>query len=307
MAGNIIPVSPGTANITVGYNGLTTVVPITVNPAPAPTLPSPSGLAFVQDDYTSYTSQANFLTHVAPVAGGTGGGSILYNDGANAQWCTPDGTVLYNGHQTMQYYFPASTAARPELWVTFGPRQNVWFRVMIRFVPGFTTWGTGPNQDGPLFVSKAYKLIGWSINNNLYDGSGRIEISNFTEYQCYWGASTKTGTTVISTDTSFKHVGQVTTEWDDGLWNQYILNYYAIGGVGYCNTYLGRGSATPVLASQGQAPNLDGLPAPFCTGVQCGMNYNRVRGTDQNLYLNYGFWEAVDGTDHPNPFGLVLP
>lgn len=306
MSGNFIPVAPGTANVTATYNGLTTVVPVTVAPPPPPSLPQPSGLAFAQDDYTTYATQAQYLANVSSNFGGTGNpATALYTGAENASWCTPDFSVTYNGHQTLQYQFPGGTSARPELEHGFAARPNIWYRAMIRFVPGFTTVGSGPNQDS---VSSAYKMLSWALNNTLYDGSGRIEISNGTEIQCYWGCANKnTNAAVISTDTSFKRVGYITTEWQDGSWNQYVFNYWTQGTTSFCNTYVGSGASTPTLRSQGSAPNLDGLSAPGATGVTCGLNYNRVRGANQVLYLNYGFWEAVDGTDHPNPFGLVLP
>lgn len=304
MSGNFIPVAPGTANVTATYNGLTTIIPVTVNPAPPPTLPNPSGLAFLSDDFTGYANQAAFLARVSTTAGGTGTGSILYNDGANAQFATPDPTVLYNGHQTLQYRFPAGTDARPELWPLFAARSNIWFRAMIRYVPGFTTDGSGPNQDSQ---QKAYKLLGWVLNNALYDGSGRIEITFTTQYENYWAFGTKAGTPVVGVDDDVTYPAVITTEWQDAAWYQYIFNYRVSGTQSFCDTYMGRNAVTPTFRSHGEATNRDGLAAPGATGVCCGLNYNRVRGTNQELFLNYGFWEVVDGTQFPNPFGLVLP
>lgn len=301
--GLITSVADGSATITVTHpaSGKTADVPVTVSTDP-PSLPSPSGLAFLQDDFTSYTNTADFLTHVSTTAGGTGGGTILYNDGSHATDTAIDTTVLYNGHQTLQYQFPGGTDTNPELWPNFTAKSNIWFRAMIRFVPGFTTAGTGEGATG----ANAYKLLGWALNNDLYDGSGRIEITNTTEYVCYWGASTKSGTTVISTDTSEASPGDITTEWSDGAWYQYIFNYRTDGTNSYCDTYFGRNADTPTLRSSGSAPNLDGLSAPGATGVCCGLNYNRIRADDQIFQLNYGFWEVVDGTAHANPFGLSI-
>lgn len=305
MAGNIIPVAPGSATITATYGALTTTIPVTVAAAPPPSLPNPSGLAFLQDDFTSYTSTANFQTHISTIAGGTGGGSpILYSDGAAAQYAAIDQTITYNGHQTMQYQFPGGTDVNPKLWPNFDtPRSNIWFRAMIRFVPGFTTAGNGPGATG----SEAYKLLGWAINTNLYDGSGRIEITNTTQYVCYWGASTKAGATVIDSDTGEASPGNITTEWQDGAWYQYILNYRVSGTTSFTDTYFGRNAVTPTHRSAGSAPNLDGLAAPPASGVQCGLNYNRIRSSSQAFQLNYGFWEVCDGVQYPNPYGVVLP
>lgn len=304
MAGNIIPVAPGTATITATYGALTTTIPVTVSAAPPPSLPQPSGLAFESDDFVAYANTAALQARIATIAGGTGTGSVLYDDGAHGDLAFIDQTITYNGHQTCGYGFPGNNAIQPELWPLFTPRNNIWYRSMIRFVPGFTTAGNGSGASG----ANAYKLLGWTINTGLYDGSGRIEITNTTQYVCYWGASNKTtGATVINTDTSGKSPGNITTEWTDGAWYSYIFNYYVSGTTSFCNVYLGRNAETPTLRSQGSAPNLDGLAAPPAGGVCCGLNYNRVRSGSQAFQINYGFWEVCDGTLYPNPYGVVLP
>lgn len=310
MAGNIIPVTPGTANITIGYNGFTTVVPVTIAAAPPPTLPNPSGLAFLQDDFTSYTSTANFQTHISTIAGGAGGGTILYSDGQNAQLAAMDQTVTYNGHQTMQYQFPGGTDANPKLWPTLPTlKAFIWYRAMIRFAPGFTTNGSGPNQDG---VSQAYKLLGWGYDDGTNYGSGRIEITNTTQYQNYWGMNNKatnafSGGNVAAQDDARSVGGNVVSEWSDGEWYQYIYSVDNRTTTGATQFWLGKGSATPALRCTSTGSMVSGGICTQVNAVLCGLNFNRIRGASQSLSLNYGFWEVVDGVAHPNPFGLPLP
>ena len=64
------------------------------------------------------------------------------------------------------------------------PLGTMWFRAKVRFSHGFTTTGTLTNS------SNAYKLFGWNYADSY--GSGRLEITNTTQYQLYYGSLTTT-------------------------------------------------------------------------------------------------------------------
>jgi hypothetical protein len=257
--------------------------------------PGLSGLAIVSDDFTRYSSTANLLSYITVNAGGTGAwNNSFYSSGIAANLIQLDSTVLYNGHATMKYNQPGGVGSTPQLWVSFPARTHIWYRVKVRFSPGFTTAGTLAN------TSNAYKLLswGWSTAN----GSGRIEITNTTQYQLY--ENVQNGGTLLGGG-NFLMAGNISTEWSDGGWYDYIVEVDHSQPVGVIRLWRAKDGQTPVYMGQEPEQMTDGSSMPLLTNISVGLNFNRIRAPNQNQALWWGEWEVVDGTQHPNPFGVA--
>jgi hypothetical protein len=256
--------------------------------------PGLSGLALVSDDFTRYSSTANLLSYITVNAGGTGPwNNSLYSDGLNAALVQLDSTVLYNGHATMKYNQPGGVMSTPQLHVSFPATTHIWYRVKVRFSPGFTTTGTLAN------TSNAYKLISWGWTTA--NGSGRIEITNTTEYELY--ENVQTGPTLIGGGT-YLHAGSISTEWSDGGWYDYIVEVDHSQPVGVIRLWRAKDGQTPVYKGQTLEQMNDGSSMPSITNIAVGLNFNQIRALSQTQALWWGEWEVVDGNQHPNPFGV---
>jgi hypothetical protein len=254
-----------------------------------------SGLAIVSDDFTRYSSTANLMSYITVNAGGTGAwNNSFYSDGQNASLMQLDSTVLYNGHPTLKYNQPGGLMATPELYAYFPARNHIWYRVKVRFSPGFTTTGTLTN------TSNAYKLLSWGWTGA--SGSGRIEITNTTEYQLY--ENVQTGPTLIGGGT-YLHAGAISTEWSDGGWYDYIVEVDHSQPVGVIRLWRAKDGQTPVYKGQTLEQMNDGSPMPLLSYITVGLNFNQVRAPNQTQALWWGQWEVVDGNQHPNPFGVT--
>jgi hypothetical protein len=283
--------------------------PAPVAPPPATTTPSVpssstgpglSGLALISDDFTQYPNTAALRNNISSNIGGTGDWkTALYHDGHNADLTEIDPAVLYNGHPTLKYNAPGGTSSIPGLWPTLPhPLSTMWLRVKIRFSPGFTTTGTLTNS------SNAYKLLGWGYSDSY--GSGRVEITNTSQYQLYYGTLLSGTNTPISTPNQFGIGGNVTTEWSDGGWYDYIVEYQTTSPTtSVARLWIAKDGSTPVLRATSTSTSLPGYTMSHIGYVMLGLNFNQVRAANQNEALWYGQWEVVDGDQHPNPFGLA--
>jgi len=245
---------------------------------------------------SKYSSITDLLANITSLGGGTGDHStVLYSDGGTAGGLVElDKTMPYNGHATMKYNQPGGTASTPQLHVYFPSTTHIWYRVKVRFSPGFTTTGTLTNS------ANAYKLISWGWSGA--DGSGRIEITNTTQYQLY--ENVQTGPSLIGGGT-YLHAGSITTEWSDGGWYDYIVEVDHSQPTGVIRLWRSKDGQTPVYQGQTVEKMNNGSPMPALTNIGVGLNFNQVRAVGQNQALWWGEWEVVDGTKHPNPFGLA--
>ncbi len=328
QSGAVTGLKNGVVTITVSVNGTSgksavtvgtgTTAPTTTSPSststptPSTSTPTPttsgigsstgtglSGLALYSDDFTSYHSTADLWANISSLIGGTGNyQTTLYNDGANGQLTTLDSTVLYNGHATMRYSQPGGTGATPMMYHWFSSGVNLthmWYRTKVRFSPGWTDTGTLTN------CANAYKLLGWGWSG--FYGRGTIEITNTTQYQLYWYA-TSTTTGAMLSGGNFTSGGNISTEWTDGRWYEYIIEYQITSDTSAVARYwMAPDGQTPVL----QAVNTGTGPAgtiPTVHGVFLGLNFNQVRTAAQNQAVWFAEWEVVDGTQHANPFNL---
>jgi hypothetical protein len=235
------------------------------------------------------------MSYITVNGGGTGAwNSSFYSGAIAANLIQLDSTVLYNGHATMKYNQPGGVGSTPQLWVSFPARTHIWYRVKVRFSPGFTTAGTLTN------TSNAYKLLslGWSTAN----GSGRIEITNTTQYQLYENVltgATRTG------GGNYLMAGNISTEWSDGGWYDYIVEVDHSQPIGVIRLWRAKDGQTPVYMGQEPEQMHDGSSMPLLTDISVGLNFNQVRAPNQTQALWWGEWEVVDGTQHANPFGVT--
>lgn len=292
------PTPPDSAIVAPG-GGQTAPTPpeTTITPPPVVTPPSTGNyVAFKRDDFTGYKTTVDLLANVtANVTGGTSHGSPLYTDGRNANLASIDETIQYNGHHTLKLSQPGGTDAGPELWTGLTPSlSHLWIRAHIRFMPGWTTTGTTAS-------SNAYKLLGW--NYSTVDGSGRLEITNTTQYDFYWGMFTK-NTNIVAGGGNHCNAGQVATEWKDGVWYTYIIEVDNTQKTAMTRFWWAKDGSTPALRCSTPGTMVNGALVPNVDAVNWGMNFNQVRAANQNQFLSYGDWEVVDGSKFANPFGV---
>jgi len=258
-------------------------------------------VALVSDDFSSYSSTADLLNRVTANSGGTASdATALYREeGYAINLVSLDRTVLYNGHPTMKYTQPGGVATSPVMRVSFPSRAHIWYRVKVRFSPGFTTTGT-------LNAANAYKLLSWGWLGG-YEGSGRLEITNTTQYELYEGAKPAQGSTTPASsysNTNWVMDGNITTEWTDGGWYDYIIEVDHSQPVGMIRLWRSKDGQTPVFRGQAPEQMQDGTLMPAVSTVTVGLNFNQIRLPNQNQAVWWGQWEVVDGTQHPNPFGV---
>jgi len=260
-----------------------------------------SGDAFLYDDFTKYQSTSDLLANISTIAGGPGDyHTVLYSDGHNANLVQLDQTVLYDGHATMKYNQPGGTDATPGLWPWFPNGKTLgtmWLRAKIRMSPGFTTTGVLTNS------ANAYKLLGFGWGNNL-NGRGGVAVTNTTQYQVYWQANTSTGTPTTGMD--FAIGGNVASEWSDGGWYDYILEYHITSPTtAVTRFWMAKDGQAPVLRATSTSSAVAGYTLPRVGSVQLGLNFNQVRAPNQTQAVWYGQWEVVDGDQHADPFHVA--
>jgi len=256
--------------------------------------PGLSGFAVTSDDFTKYASTADLLHNITSNAGGTGDPhTSLYSDGGNASLVELDNTVRYNGHATMKYNQPGGVDLTPQLYAYFSGLSHIWYRVKVRFSPGFTTTGTLTNS------ANAYKLISWGWSGA--DGSGRIEITNTSQYELY--ENVQSGPSLAGGG-AYLAAGTVSTEWTDGGWYDYIVEVDHTQPNGVIRLWRAKDGQTPVYQGQTQEKMNNGSLMPPITHISVGLNFNQIRAAGQNQALWWGEWEVVDGAQHANPFGV---
>jgi len=285
----------------------TAVPPVIVAPpaaSPPPTsIPSPSvnsagpglsGLAVISDDFTGYPTTADLMAKISSLHGGTADWrTAFYSDGYGSD-VSIDPSVKYNDHSTMKYTQPGGSGGSPWLAVAFpAPLAHIWYRVKVRFSPGFTTTGTLVNS------ANAYKMLSWGWSG--HDGSGRLEISNTNQYELY--ENVQSGPSLVGGG-NYLQAGNISTEWTDGGWYDYIIEVDHSQSVGVIRLWRSKAGQVPAYIGQTQEKMNDGSPMPQLTGISVGLNFNQVRAPNQNQAIWWGEWEVVDGTQHLNPFGV---
>ncbi len=257
-----------------------------------------SGVALVSDDFTRYGGTQDLLANISKTIGGTGSSTTaLYGDGWLPDLLALDNTVKYNGHATVKYNQPGGVSASPALFVHFPNNQiltTMWLRAKVRFSQGFTTTGT-------ISGANAYKLLGWGWDTS--NGRGSLEITNTNQYQSYWYVFGPTGGQTIAGG-NFVTAGTVSTEWTDGQWYDYIIEYQQISATAAVSKTWIQKDGNPmtlraITPGSGPIGSIQGVRS-----VMLGINFNQVRAANQTQALWLGQWEVVDGAKHANPFGI---
>lgn len=189
----------------------------------------------------------------------------------------------------------------PELDRTFAPLDRMWFRYRVRHVPGWTTVGPLPSGH-----ANAYKQAFWLWDG--YQGRGQIEISNTDEYILGFGVNNN-GTYLRYNERTLPgsgSFGRVTTEWTDDQWWEFVVYYEKTGATSARQHWWKRRLTTGGAIAPGPwayvGIEATGATTPRVRGITLGANKNKSNPTTMHLF--WGPWEVVDGSRHPNPWGM---
>ena len=235
-------------------------------------LPVTSPMQF--DVFTQYANTEALLANVGP--------DQLYCEAIAPQRIAIDPGVTYNGHRTVRVDQPAGSSGIARLTTCF-TSQHFWFRIKLRFSPGWTTAGSIGSS------ANSFKMFGWGWREG--DGRGDLEITNTTQYQLHFDPQFA-GAPFISVN-----AGSVTTEWTDGAWYDYIIHYQVTNGGSTTRFWFARDGEPPVLRA-----TANGTVAATASSIGFPFFFNQTLRASQSLWI--GQWEVVDGTQFPNPFGL---
>ncbi|HEU0051569.1 MAG TPA: hypothetical protein VFQ39_00285, partial [Longimicrobium sp.] len=184
------------------------------------------------------------------------------------------------------------------------PLDRMWYRWRMKFAPGWTS--AGPDPAG---WANSYKIAFWTWKN--YYGRGELEYSNTTQYITGTGVQEpSTGQYLNYTETllagSAADFGNASAEWTDGEWYEFVV-YYEKTGATTANQHYWRRR----LTTGGQVASnpwlyhgyrMSGSTTPQVAHVELGINRNK--NNPATMYLYWGPWEVVDGSQYPNPFGM---
>lgn len=305
VEGYLAAINNASASLRALITAATPVTPVTPTPVPVtpvpPVTPTPvpvtgSYTPLLSDTFTSYKTTAALQAAISTAAGGTGTGVVMYQNGWLAPLASIDPSVLYNGHQTAKLSMPGGKKDCPALWANLPSAQDIiWFRTKIRFSPGFTTIGTATGGN-------AFKLLAWG--HDTYDGSGRLEIANTTQYQLYWNIQAKNTGTLVGGG-QYAIGGNITTEWTDGGWYDYIIKVDRSKGTSaQIAVWMAKDGSTPVLKTSTTETMKDGSALPHLVSVGFAIEFNQVRAANQTQAIWIGQWEVVSGTTSLSPYGL---
>lgn len=210
--------------------------------------------------------------------------------------------------QVARITFPVNSGGpgpSPRLQQSFAPMDKAWYRWRMRYSPGWTT--VGPDPAGH---ANSYKIGFWGWEG--YYGRGEVGLTNTDEY--YVGLSVQnpsTGTYVQYSETRLNPtqgtgLGRVGTDWSDGQWYEFVTYYEKTGATSARQHWWKRRLTTGGAVAPGPwtylGVGLSGGPVPRVNRVELGINKNK--STPSVEYIDWGPWEVVDGTQHPNPFGM---
>ena len=136
---------------------------------------------------------------------------------------------------------------------------------------------------------------GWSGSN----GRGGIAITNTTQYQVYFYLLVNGSMTTSENDLPF---GNVSTEWNDGQWYTYIINFQKSGPTNATvRVWKGVGTQAPQLVATVQGDSY-GQVWPAVDRVSIGENFNQMRTSAESVWI--GEWSVYDGTQYTNPYNV---
>lgn len=268
---------------------------VTIAAAPPPG----SYTTVVANDWSSYGSSAVFLSSYG---WGQSGASSLFTVPANVT-LVPD--PIFGQVVSMRQPKDTSTTGccgwTPLKFVGF-PRllDKAWFRVKVRFSPGFTPIGPYPSG-----AANSYKLLFMLWQG--YSERAEIEFSNGTQYIIGFSFQG-----VSCSSTSLPKLGggitSVSNEWTSGEWFEYIMYYEKTGPNAARMRFWKRqlsqsGAINPgPWYMQGEDVVNCSNATPQARAINLGGNKNKTTPADQ--YVFWGPFEVVDGLQYPNPFGV---
>lgn len=183
------------------------------------------------------------------------------------------------------------------------PMGNVWVRFRVRFSPSWTAEGSSPGQANP-----AYKLF--FLLFHKADGRTGIEFAHRTQY-IYTNLQGGFRRQHEESFGTHRWGGQVTGEFTNGEWYEYVVHREVTGPTSYVNRFYRR-----QLTQDGTIVDLPwnfwgirtvgepGQVARPARAIQLGANKNK--SNDKTQYICWGPWEVVDGSECPNPYNLPL-
>lgn len=244
------------------------------------------------DDFTKYRSSAEVRRNI--------GRARLYSEVLHPELLALDRSVQYRGHGTLRLDQPGGVRDTPELFVNLpSPTTTFWFRMTIRYSPGWTDTGTLPREQS----SNAYKLIGWGWANGFED-RGTLDFSNTTEYQLSMGLKPAGATGGGIFD--LVRAGHASSEWSSGEWITYVVHYEHSGPSAMrARLWIGRSDERPALRGELRVavPERLGV-APKVDRVQFLYTFNQVRRPDQAQSIWLGEWSVYDGHEE-DPYGIL--
>lgn len=202
--------------------------------------------------------------------------------------------------------FPANTGepgSSPRLTKDLpAPLDVMWYRFRMKYAPGWTD--AGPDPAGS---ANSYKIAFWTWSG--FNGRGELQLTNTQDYgtgigvavgETYQNYSEKL---MPSSDPDF---GQITTEWTDGEWWEFVIHYHRTGTqtahYAYWRRRLTTGGKIAPGAWKFHGIEVAGANTPRVTNVELGCNKNK--NNPMTMYIYWGPWEVVDGTRTSNPFGV---
>ena len=252
----------------------------------------------VGDDWSSYTSSADLL---ATFGWGSTGASSQFTVAQNVHLVAdPVFGQVVETRQPMDTNTQVCCGWSPLKFVAFPQLLNkVWFRARVRFSAGWT-----PEGPIPVGAANSYKLL--FILWQGYSQRAEIEFSNNTQYIIGFGFQ---GVTCNSaTVPGAAPWGNVTTEWTDEEWWEYIMYYEKTGGTSARQRFWKRqltvsGALDPQpFEFTGETKTNCSSATPQARAINLGANKNKTTPADQYIY--WGPFEVVNGVQYPNPWGV---
>jgi hypothetical protein len=244
---------------------------------------------------------------------GDGGGGDAIN--AKMVQVVTDPSGIFG--KVLRYTFPQSaTAYNPQGRQATTAVDKQWFKIYMRFRPGWTSAGS-------LVSANSYKVMFQTWESA--DQRNEIEYSNTTGRLIGFSQGGRSFTDdtwygeYMSCQVGDEAVGK---EWTDGDWREVIIAFektsattyrvsywwrkYTVGGAKHNLTWAQTATNKTLydqhfVASIGRLTG--GTDISRVAGIAMGVNKNQ--NTPQEMYIYWGPYFAVDGSQNPDPFGVV--
>jgi hypothetical protein len=207
--------------------------------------------------------------------------------------------------QVVRIHFARSSqqGLAPKARASFAPLDKMWYRFRVKWQPGFTTKGANPPGH-----ANSWKMAFWTWEG--YWSRGQIEFSNTNEYILGFSVQDPSNGQYIDYTRAplpgDQDWGHVTTEWTDGEWWEYVAYWEKTGPTTARQHWWRRRLTNNGVIAQNPftytGRSYAGATTPRVRGIDLGANKNK--SNDADMYLFWGPWEVVDGSEHPNPWNM---